>query len=421
MNNFLNNLKKEAQHIRLSKQEKAVMRAQIFGLEAPIAAATSSPYVMFSFSLRSMVALSLVFVVLAGSGTVYAAQGAVPGDVLYTVKVSITEPVREALAFSDEAKIEFHIEVAEERLEEAEALASEGRLTAAVVAELETSLESHVQEVEVLALKIEEEHPDTAAEVGAELDASLSTHGSILASLGEDSDDDDTKESSRTLARNVQGRSIARLSAQAGGVATIALKMLTPAMETVSFEVNTDATQDTSVTREALPAPASSSPAQVKAAVQLKEKATKAIHEAKSLFGRAQFSLDATTTARVELEFAELDLQMQNGAELERLGDHTGARELYSQVYKDATALAAFLKAEKKFNKNKLRSLLDERFGVREVETKSEAEVELEKKEKEGDDDSDTRGKEDEKDDSDDKKQEDSKPSILPVKIDLGF
>src|SRR3989344_8256453 len=224
MNNFLTNLKKEAESIKLTPREKAVMYGAIFGAPSP-QRFTPSPYVVFSFSLRSMVALSLVFVVLVGSGTVYAAQGTVPGDVLYTVKVSVTEPVRAALAFSDEAKIEFHAEVAEERLEEAETLASEGRLTAAVVVQLETSLESHVQEVEVLALKIEEEHPDTAAEVGAELDASLSTHGSILASLGEDSDDDDTKQSSRALARNVQGRSIARLSAQAGaagGVATMA-------------------------------------------------------------------------------------------------------------------------------------------------------------------------------------------------------
>ena len=98
----LTNLATEAKQIVLSREEKALLRARIFGEPSP--AFVPSPYVMFSFSLRSVVALSLVLVVLVGSGTAVAAQAALPGELLYTVKVNVNERVAGALAVSTEAK-----------------------------------------------------------------------------------------------------------------------------------------------------------------------------------------------------------------------------------------------------------------------------------------------------------------------------
>jgi len=79
---------------------------------------------------------------LAGAGTVTAAGGTVPGDLLYPVKMA-TEEVRLALTFSDLAKAELHVDLAEQRVDEIRKLVERGepekitQLAARVVAHLE--------------------------------------------------------------------------------------------------------------------------------------------------------------------------------------------------------------------------------------------------------------------------------------------
>jgi hypothetical protein len=73
------------------------------------------------------VALAAVLaLVAAGGGTVAAASGSLPGDVLYPVKTA-TEKVERFLSFGDEAKASFHIKMAERRLEEIESLIEKSR------------------------------------------------------------------------------------------------------------------------------------------------------------------------------------------------------------------------------------------------------------------------------------------------------
>jgi len=55
---------------------------------------------------------------------------------LYPVKVYVNENVQGALAVSDEAKLSYHTDIAEVRLEEAEALASQGKLDASTTRKL---------------------------------------------------------------------------------------------------------------------------------------------------------------------------------------------------------------------------------------------------------------------------------------------
>ena len=117
MHDPLNKLKQAADAIRLSHDEKAIMRANLF---AAIDAAKYTPvlqvrtaYVWASWRYSASFALLLVFVL--GGGTAYAAQGALPGGLLYPVKVYVNESVAEALATSPEAKLSFHASRAEER------------------------------------------------------------------------------------------------------------------------------------------------------------------------------------------------------------------------------------------------------------------------------------------------------------------
>ena len=92
---------------------------------------------------RALVTACVVLaLLLAGAGTVTAAGGTVPGDLLYPVKMA-TEEVRLAFTFSDPAKAELHVDLAEQRVDEIRKLVERGesekitQLAARVVAHLD--------------------------------------------------------------------------------------------------------------------------------------------------------------------------------------------------------------------------------------------------------------------------------------------
>jgi hypothetical protein len=81
------------------------------------------------------IVLVVVLVVSAlGTGTAYASQSSLPGEVLYPVKIA-TENVRRTFTFDDDARIELELSFADTRLEEMEALVSKNPLEIAAAAD----------------------------------------------------------------------------------------------------------------------------------------------------------------------------------------------------------------------------------------------------------------------------------------------
>jgi len=97
-------------------------------LQAAREAAEKKSRLTFSFFkprwATAVVSISLAFL-LAFSGMVVAAGNSIPGDALYSVKLAM-EQVMLAFAFSDEAKAEAYIKLADRRVEEIIYLASKG-------------------------------------------------------------------------------------------------------------------------------------------------------------------------------------------------------------------------------------------------------------------------------------------------------
>ncbi|MES2203059.1 MAG: DUF5667 domain-containing protein [Patescibacteria group bacterium] len=142
MNNFFEQFKSEGQKIRLSHAEKSAMKARILGV--PSSVVTHSPYFFFNFQFsRTFVPVMAVLIVLFGTGTAYAAQGSLPGDVLYPVKIHVTEPVEVALAGTPADKAVVETKLAERRVAEAQTLASQGKLDATTTAELQSDFKVH--------------------------------------------------------------------------------------------------------------------------------------------------------------------------------------------------------------------------------------------------------------------------------------
>ncbi len=145
----LSNLKNEADKIRLTSLEKSAMRANIFGAPSPVAV-NRSPYMFMSYHLRMSLA-GLVLFVLAGTGMVSAAQGALPGDLLYPLKVSVNEKVEVALAPTPAAKSEVQVRLAERRVDEARELSVRGRLDKKTAKALTDDFDEHAAQAVALA------------------------------------------------------------------------------------------------------------------------------------------------------------------------------------------------------------------------------------------------------------------------------
>ncbi len=136
------------------------------------------------FSPRA-VALALVVALFASSaGISYAAENALPGDVLYGIKVNVNEPLQGALNTSSSGKAAWAIRVAGERVKEAAALAASGRLSTSTQNELQQNFEDHAQ-VAVQAIQAEAStSPEFGAEAAASFQAQLDEYSRILKDVG---------------------------------------------------------------------------------------------------------------------------------------------------------------------------------------------------------------------------------------------
>ncbi|MES2470833.1 MAG: DUF5667 domain-containing protein [Patescibacteria group bacterium] len=155
MKNFnLNKGIKDFKKTGLSHVEKSEMLQRVLGKPASIP--VESPFLISTYfssmSLRTMAYALVVLVFVAGSvGTSYAAEKAVPGDILYPIKVNINEPLRSAVAVKKEAKAEWEAKKAERRLTEARILASEGKLNESKRKDIEAKFNLHSEKFSELS------------------------------------------------------------------------------------------------------------------------------------------------------------------------------------------------------------------------------------------------------------------------------
>ena len=182
----IEHLMESARIVQLSHTEKEEMRRALrfYVAENP---ARERPRFFHSFTYMSFrpFAAALVLILIIGTGTSYAAQSALPGDVLYPIKTNINEAVEGAFSTSAASQAQWNATLATRRLEEAETLASEGRLSPVAQSEIETQFSAHAADFDnaVATLKKTPEDIATVADVQSDLEASLNAHAAILSDL----------------------------------------------------------------------------------------------------------------------------------------------------------------------------------------------------------------------------------------------
>lgn len=171
----------------LSERERHVLREhlKLFVAEHPVSPSFSEHLIerlrvrqfqtTFSYFRLHPVMLSAVLVLFCGVGTSYAAEGALPGDSLYPVKVHVNEQIQGALAFSDEAKVMWSAERIERRASEASALAARGPVPSEARVALEKEIErsSKAFDATVLAAADATGSPATIAAAASTVERAL--------------------------------------------------------------------------------------------------------------------------------------------------------------------------------------------------------------------------------------------------------
>lgn len=186
MNRFTHDFHTEASKVRLTDAERSRIQSALLSRMQAGAQPIRSPYVISSlFYRKAALTLGMCLVVIGIiGGTAFAAQDALPGDTLYPIKVGITEPVRGALAFSNEAKAAWNASIAVTRLAEGEALATKGTLTATTSAELAADFTEHAQAFSAIANDIGSSSPIAKNDISTEFSRSVATRSAALLSAG---------------------------------------------------------------------------------------------------------------------------------------------------------------------------------------------------------------------------------------------
>ena len=129
-------------------------------------------------------ALIALVVLLGGGGTSVVAQGSLPGDALYPVKVGFNEKVAGVFKFSDEARAAWDSNLAGVRLDEAAKLALESRLGADWETKLGAAFKVHADSAEARIEKIKDGgNAKVAASLAGELEAKLRVRSEVLARI----------------------------------------------------------------------------------------------------------------------------------------------------------------------------------------------------------------------------------------------
>ena len=149
--------------------------------QAPVPSPVFTNGLSVFFMRHSMPAFAVVFVLILGGGTAAAAEGALPGDILYPVKVYVNEEMRATLTVSPKAKADWAVDRAERRLEEAATLVLSGKLDDATRAELDTNLDAHVKIASENRIRLEDDNDAVgASEVDTNIQAVLIARENIL-------------------------------------------------------------------------------------------------------------------------------------------------------------------------------------------------------------------------------------------------
>ena len=215
MKRFSQQFKKKSETIRLRASERSDLRDRLTSYmeyhplpaERKASKSISTAGIMSESSKR--IAISMTYVRgFAGAFAVFmivavpvVAERSVPGDMLYAVKTNITEEVRASLTLSPYAKVEWETKRLERRVAEARLLATEGKLTPEVEAEVAQAVQEHTDAAQEGIASMREIDEDEAALAEITFASAMEVQSDVLAgTMAKEPDSVDSVERGQSIA-----------------------------------------------------------------------------------------------------------------------------------------------------------------------------------------------------------------------------
>ncbi|MEK9160422.1 MAG: DUF5667 domain-containing protein [Patescibacteria group bacterium] len=179
-------LKTHFRTLRLSDEERCTMREVLLKSMRATQALPRipSPYAGVFMTLRFKrvtAVVAILAVIMSGTGSIAsAAEGAVPGDTMYAVKVHFNERVAALAAVTPSSRAAVATSHAERRLEEAEVLMARGELNETLAMELSVRFNKSAEEAATHIDDLTDNAPEEATIASVELETVFSAHGRIF-------------------------------------------------------------------------------------------------------------------------------------------------------------------------------------------------------------------------------------------------
>ena len=175
MKRFSEQFKKESQSVMMSASEREALRARVVSYmeyhplpavvekTRPTVARQTEPFIVWSLPSRFFRGASVFVVLFFVVGTPLMAERAVPGDLLYPMKVRVNEEVMSSLSSSGYEKVAWETKRLERRIAEARLLAKAGKLTPQAEASVIAAVNEHQDKTAAEIATLREVDADAAA------------------------------------------------------------------------------------------------------------------------------------------------------------------------------------------------------------------------------------------------------------------
>jgi len=275
---------------------------------------------------KNFMPIALILGLLLSGTASYAAEGSVPGDLLYPVKVGINEKAESALAFSAESKAALEAKFAERRLSEAANLAVKSKLNADASAKLSNDFAVHADGAVAQTQEVHKKDSSVAIGLASDFESKLAAHEMLLAEVGSNGNTNDL----RALVR-AKGLLISKFRMDAEGDAEVSARSNESVAVRKAAAISGDIKANAGVKEGT--------------AIMMGKAAAAAIKDAQSVFARVSSRLDTATAANVKAQIdAAAALSAKGDASLKR-GDFANAFHAYQDALVVVKKLSVYLNA----------------------------------------------------------------------------
>ncbi len=189
MNKNFKQLMKQSRAIALRDTDREQMRTHfvnLLGLDADSVKPRTFWHTILISHRHAGIAFGLVILLIAATtGVAAAAEGSIPGDTLYPIKIHVTEELRSALARKPESKAEWETKRVERRLSEAEkVITNTKKPNPQALKTIQANIVTHTQKIQQSIDEMERKgQVKAAAQASSDIEAPLNAHKQILREL----------------------------------------------------------------------------------------------------------------------------------------------------------------------------------------------------------------------------------------------